>query len=557
MLSSRWRGPITIVFLVGVASAGHGQVQLTQILFQPDYTRSQQLAKSSGLPLMVVVLAMGDTPSGPLIDPDVVRRSRAFLNVAIPARGNVSRKLNGVAGSVLFLDGEGKVLARLDPGCGVEQLRGTMASVTEEARTRALQRVKNGTAQLVALKSYVQLGATVADLIPLLAHRNPGVSSAVRKVLATRKEEGADWALLKAMASPDAEIRAASYAAALEAARAPKVPPVSFWKEAPADDRAAALEKWREAVYGKLPPVNKAILDFAFENYGKQVDNGLCGMLIIRALQAAGGRLPRFENNIPTYGRRLALGETALPGDIVILENARFRGVRYEAFAPSHAQIVRRALGPGQYEILEQNHNGRRTVGSAALILKDLTQGTVVFYRPLAAGGDAGSQAGQPVAAANPEEDRKGLADALVNAEGAKRKSLLDAYQKGKGSHFSFALAAAIPRLEGQARAQAREALADRLTRMTASTLRNYLQDDAPELRSAAALACAAKEDKSLMPELIALLIDQDKRVPRAALASLKALTGQDLGPSPDATPEERIAAVERWRDWWKRNQPR
>ena len=344
MLSIRWRAAITIVLLVGSASACHGQVQLAQILLL-DYNQAQQLAKTRGLPLMVVVLAKGDRPSGPLLDSDVVRRSRAFLNVAVLAGETVSRKLNsGPPGSVLFLDGGGKILARLDPGCGVEQLQETMASIAEGARTRALERINNGPGPLVALESYVQLAASVADLIPLLANKNPGVSSKVRKVLATRKEEGADWALLKAMSSPDAEFRAACYPAAMEVVPAPKVPPVGFWKQRPPEERDAALEEWREAVYGKLPALNKAILDFAFKNYGKKVEDGLCGQLVVRALQEAGGQLPKNET---TWGQRLPPAETALPGDIVILEKARFRGRALPGFRGLSRSDRPPRTGPG------------------------------------------------------------------------------------------------------------------------------------------------------------------------------------------------------------------
>ena len=111
-----------------------------------------------------------------------------------------------------------------------------------------------------------------------------------------------------------------------------------FLEAAAAGRTRCRAEEWREAVYGKLPALNKAILDFAFKNYGKKVEDGLCGQLVVRALQEAGGQLPKNET---TWGQRLPPAETALPGDIVILEKARFRGERYQAFADSHAQIVR------------------------------------------------------------------------------------------------------------------------------------------------------------------------------------------------------------------------
>ena len=66
-----------------------------------------------------------------------------------------------------------------------------------------------------------------------------------------------------------------------------------------------------------------------------------------------------------------------------------------------------------------------------------------------------------------------------------------------KGILYTEALAVAIPHLEGQVRKQAREALAERLSRMTSATLGLKLEDDDTEVRRAAALAVAMKEDKA------------------------------------------------------------
>jgi HEAT repeat protein len=76
---------------------------------------------------------------------------------------------------------------------------------------------------------------------------------------------------------------------------------------------------------------------------------------------------------------------------------------------------------------------------------------------------------------------------------------------------------------------------------MKDETLGSYLKDDDAEIRRAAALACALKESKALVPLIIPLLDDPQKDiVPRAAQLALKALAGQDLGPSRDA-----------WQAWW------
>jgi hypothetical protein len=117
---------------------------------------------------------------------------------------------------------------------------------------------------------------------------------------------------------------------------------------------------------------------------------------------------------------------------------------------------------------------------------------------------------------------------------------------------FTEALATALPKLNGDAKRKAREALADRLTRMKAQTLGRYLEDEDTEIRRAAALACAMKDCKDHIPDLIRLLGDREGPVARAAHAALKELSGQDLGPRADADGAERDRAVAAWRAWWK-----
>jgi HEAT repeat protein len=130
---------------------------------------------------------------------------------------------------------------------------------------------------------------------------------------------------------------------------------------------------------------------------------------------------------------------------------------------------------------------------------------------------------------------------------------MLERLRDGKGTGYTDALVSAIPKLNGDARRKAREALADRLTRMKAETLAQYLQDEDAEVRRAAALAAGMKDSKPLIPHLIRLLSDREATVARAAHASLKALSGEDFGPRPDATLQQRARAVTAWKAWWAR----
>ena len=132
------------------------------------------------------------------------------------------------------------------------------------------------------------------------------------------------------------------------------------------------------------------------------------------------------------------------------------------------------------------------------------------------------------------------MARELAQAPAGRRDELLEKYRDGKGVAYTEALAGAIPQLAGEARRQARDALADRLTRMKPDTLVRYFRDADAEIRRASALAAAQREGKTLIPDLIPLLDDAEPSVARAAHAALKDLTGESLGP----------AAAE-WKAWW------
>ena len=105
------------------------------------------------------------------------------------------------------------------------------------------------------------------------------------------------------------------------------------------------------------------------------------------------------------------------------------------------------------------------------------------------------------------------------------------------------ALAAAIGRLVGAVKQNARQALDRRLGRMKAEVLDRYLQDEEPEIRRAAAVACAMRGLRTHVPRLIPLLGDRDAAVADAAHEALKELSGKDLGTD--------VAA---WKAWWARH---
>jgi hypothetical protein len=145
----------------------------------------------------------------------------------------------------------------------------------------------------------------------------------------------------------------------------------------------------------------------------------------------------------------------------------------------------------------------------------------------------------------------------LLRATGSRQDRLLEKLKESKGGAYTGALAGAIPKLTGTPKSKARDALAERLARMTAETVSEKLRDEDLEIRRAAALACAMREEKTHIPRLIELLKDPEPPVARAARAALKDLTGQDFGPPADASAADRDRAVTAWEAWWQKNKGR
>jgi len=181
-------------------------------------------------------------------------------------------------------------------------------------------------------------------------------------------------------------------------------------------------------------------------------------------------------------------------------------------------------------------------VGGEALLGQGLKQDIVL---------QAGKGGPPQVAGLDPEAAR--LCQELLQAPADRQPLLLDRLKEAKGTAHTDALAAAIPQLAGPLQTRARDALAERLTRMTAATLRGKLAEDDVEVRVAAIQACVNKEDKAYVPDLIPLLADGTERIARASHQALKFLTGQDFGPAAGAPLEARAKAAAAWQAWWQK----
>jgi len=142
------------------------------------------------------------------------------------------------------------------------------------------------------------------------------------------------------------------------------------------------------------------------------------------------------------------------------------------------------------------------------------------------------------------------LAVKMLKASKTDWATLLQEARDAKGASNTRAMVLAATHAVGAQKGEAREALAERLCRMTPDTLRGMLKADEPELRRAAALACGMKDDKAHVPDLIELIIDPSDDVTRAAKAALKSLTAQDHGPPAGASAGQKALALTAWREW-------
>ncbi len=152
------------------------------------------------------------------------------------------------------------------------------------------------------------------------------------------------------------------------------------------------------------------------------------------------------------------------------------------------------------------------------------------------------------------EDESSRLASRLVLAPAKDWTKALEKVRDAKGGDYTRGLVIAIHKLNGTRKKEAREALAERLTRMSAQTLKGMMGSEDAELRRGAVLAAAMRDDKAHVPDLIDRLTDADAAVVRAAHAGLKSLTSKDFGPKADASKEECKVAATAWKAWWAKN---
>jgi HEAT repeat protein len=144
------------------------------------------------------------------------------------------------------------------------------------------------------------------------------------------------------------------------------------------------------------------------------------------------------------------------------------------------------------------------------------------------------------------------LAKAASTERGERLKGVIQELGKRSGKEALAGLTVAASSYEGDTQKLAREAMDAVLGRLSASDLRERLEDDNVEVRKSAVRVAAAKH-ASLVGKVIDHLTDDSAEVRAETRAALKKLgKGEDFGPDADATRTQQRQAQQKWRDWWE-----
>jgi hypothetical protein len=143
------------------------------------------------------------------------------------------------------------------------------------------------------------------------------------------------------------------------------------------------------------------------------------------------------------------------------------------------------------------------------------------------------------------------LAKLASTERGDKLAAVVAELGKRDGKEALDGLTVATSVSDARLKRLAREALEAHLGRLGATALAERLEDDSAEVRRAA-IRPAAKQAK-LVPKVIDRTDDDSPEVRAEARAALKALSkGEDYGPAPGASAQQRREAKKKWQAWWQ-----
>jgi hypothetical protein len=338
-------------------------------------------AKSLNVPTFALVTKAGGSPVEAARESRVAQASKVFVNAEVELTPAIAKqyKLEGDSHILLFTP-DGKLADKFGASADPELILGAIHKQTDTARLELLKLAQADLrSRKTAMAGLTRIGPFAEDMVLFLNDKEKSLKDEARNHIASLPPESVMIPLLNAIRSESIAMRTAAHPLLVEATGNTDFP-LKIWQGS-LKERTVAWEKWSKAVSNQLPLLNRELLEYCEKNYGKQVDNGECAMLVMHPINKREiGMKPKYNSGVTyVWGRQLKFGETPLPGDVVQYEKVKFSN----GSASHHTSVVRKVLGWGKYEVLEQNSGGRKTVKEGTLDLSKRIEGSIIFYRPL------------------------------------------------------------------------------------------------------------------------------------------------------------------------------
>jgi len=143
----------------------------------------------------------------------------------------------------------------------------------------------------------------------------------------------------------------------------------------PLQEGKAALEEAHVKMADNIPGLNRKVVDFCVKNVGKKVGDGSAWALAAEALADAGAK----RTGVYIHGRKLGAIDHPLPGDVVRIEDARFRGRGKWRTIGHGTAIVESVQSPTVFSAFHQKD---KAITRTTFALHEKRDGLVEIYRP-------------------------------------------------------------------------------------------------------------------------------------------------------------------------------
>lgn len=125
--------------------------------------------------------------------------------------------------------------------------------------------------------------------------------------------------------------------------------------------------------------LNEKIIKYVDDNMEKKISRGECWDLVAGALNETGAK---WES--PTGFGTKTTYKLVKAGDIIVFDKTTFKGEGYMQSFWQHYAIIYKKNPDGTLEIAHQNYNNKKEVHRISINPRELTKGTLTYYRPVA-----------------------------------------------------------------------------------------------------------------------------------------------------------------------------